>query len=174
MSFKDCGRTDGRRRRRTVSDHNTSPWAFGSGELKIINLLSAELAQRGFCLNYLPTGVVGGQLLFTDTYGCLNYLMLSTILWKKKKKKKKMLYVLTHFFFFFFFFFFDLGFTALSRIFHIYPADRSSKVGENRRTRRKTTWPSVSRTWLSHIWPERGSNHSGEKPNGLRVNSLIH
>ena len=40
---------------------------------------------------------------------------------------------------FFFFFFFDLGFTALSRIFHLYRADRSSKVGENRRTRRKTT-----------------------------------
>ena len=76
--------------------------------------------------------------------------------------------------FFFFFFFFDLGFTALSRIFHLYRADRSLKVGENRRTRRKTTWPSVSRTWLSHIWPELGSNHSGEKPNGLRVNSLIH
>ena len=38
-----------------------------------------------------------------------------------------------------FFFFFDLGFTALSRIFHLYRADRSSKVGENRRTRRKTT-----------------------------------
>ena len=58
----------------------------------------------------------------------------------------------------------DLGFTALSRIFHLYRADRSSKVDENRRTRRKTTWPSVSRTWLSHMWPERGSNHSGEKP----------
>ena len=41
--------------------------------------------------------------------------------------------------FFFFFFFLDLGFTALSRIFHLYRADRSSKVGENRRTRRKTT-----------------------------------
>ena len=26
-------------------------------------------------------------------------------------------------------FFFDLGFTALSRIFHLYRADRSSKVG---------------------------------------------
>ena len=37
------------------------------------------------------------------------------------------------------FFFFDLGFTALSRIFHLYRAGRSSKVGENRRTRRKTT-----------------------------------
>ena len=70
--------------------------------------------------------------------------------------------------------FFYLGFTALSRIFHLYQADRSSKVGENRSTRRKTTWPSISRTWLSHIWTELGSNHSGEKPNGLRVNSLIH
>ena len=45
---------------------------------------------------------------------------------------------------FFCLFFFYLGFTALSRIFHLYRADRSSKVGENRRTRRKTTWPSVS------------------------------
>ena len=53
------------------------------------------------------------------------------------------------FFFFFFFFFFFLGggggggggggFTALSRIFHLYRADRSSKVGENRRTRGKIT-----------------------------------
>ena len=47
--------------------------------------------------------------------------------------------------------FFILFFTALSRISHLYRADRSSKVGENRRTRGKTTWPSVSRTWLSHI-----------------------
>ena len=39
----------------------------------------------------------------------------------------------------FFFFFFNLGFTALSRIFHLYRADRPSKVGENRRTWRKTT-----------------------------------
>ena len=31
---------------------------------------------------------------------------------------------------FFFFFFFYLGFTALSRIFHLYQANRSSKVGE--------------------------------------------
>ena len=34
---------------------------------------------------------------------------------------------------------FDLGFTALPRIFHLNRADRSSKVGENRRTRGKTT-----------------------------------
>ena len=73
----------------------------------------------------------------------------------------------------FFFFFFDLGFTALSRIFHLYRADHSSKVGENWRTRRKTTWPSVSRTWLSHIWPKRGSNHSGEKPS-KRLTSIVH
>ena len=72
----------------------------------------------------------------------------------------------------FFFFFFDLDFTALSRIFHLYQADCSSKVGENR-TRGKTTWPSVSRTWLSHMWPEWCLNHSGEKPNKLSVNSPI-
>ena len=35
----------------------------------------------------------------------------------------------------FFFFFFDLGFTALSRIFHLNWANCSSKVGENQRTR---------------------------------------
>ena len=38
-----------------------------------------------------------------------------------------------------------LGFTALLRIFHLYRANRSSKVGENRRTRGKTTGPSVIR-----------------------------
>ena len=43
----------------------------------------------------------------------------------------------------------------------------SSIVGENQRTRAKTTWPSISRIWLSHLWTERGSNHSSEKPNGL-------
>ena len=41
----------------------------------------------------------------------------------------------------FFFFFFDLGFTALSRIFHLYRADRSSKVGENRKTLEKKKTP---------------------------------
>ena len=35
--------------------------------------------------------------------------------------------------------FFYLSFTVLSRIFHLYRADRSSMVGENRRTRGKTT-----------------------------------
>ena len=80
---------------------------------------------------------------------------------------------------FFFFFFFSGGgggrarlrpfqeyFTYIEPIFHL--------VGENRRTRGKTIWPSVSRTWLSHMWPERGANHSGEKPNALRVHSPIH
>ena len=113
---------------------------------------------------------------------CHNKIMFHTevrsftaVLWLKALNKMKgQHYLVKKEGYFFFFFFFDLGFTALSRIFHLYRADRSSKVGENQRTRRKTTWPSVSRTWLSHIWPERGSNHSGEKPNGLRVNSLIH
>ena len=53
---------------------------------------------------------------------------------------------------FFFFVFFYLGFMSLSRIFHLYRADRSSKVGENRSTRGKTTWSSVRRTRLSHMW----------------------
>ena len=44
---------------------------------------------------------------------------------------------LEDYFFFFFFFFFYLGFTALSKIFHLYRADRSSKVGENRRPQGK-------------------------------------
>ena len=38
---------------------------------------------------------------------------------------------------------FYLGFTALSRIFHLYQVDRSSKVSVNQRTRGTTTWPSV-------------------------------
>ena len=70
-----------------------------------------------------------------------------------------------------FWFVFDLGFMSLSRIFHLYRANRSAKGGKNRRTRGETVWPSVSRTWFSHMWPERGSNHSGEKPIGLRVDS---
>ena len=91
--------------------------------------------------------------------------------------------ILTFFIYFFFIYFFFsfilfyfvyLVFTALSRIFHLYRADRSSNVGENRRTPGKTTWPSASRTWLSQVRPERGSNYNGEKPNGLRVRSLIH
>ena len=40
---------------------------------------------------------------------------------------------------FYLFIYFDMGFTALSKIFHLYRADRSSKLGENRRTRGKTT-----------------------------------
>ena len=43
-------------------------------------------------------------------------------------------------FIFYIFFFFDLGFMALSRKFHLYRADRSSKVGENWRTGGKTTY----------------------------------
>ena len=65
---------------------------------------------------------------------------------------------------FFLFCFFYLGFTALSRIFCLYCANCSSKVAENRRIQGKTTWPSLNRAWLSHMWLEQGSNHSSEKP----------
>ena len=44
---------------------------------------------------------------------------------------------------------FYLGFTALSRIFHLNWADCSSMVGKNLTTRRKTTSNSISRTCLS-------------------------
>ena len=53
-----------------------------------------------------------------------------------------------------------------SRIFHLYRANRSSKVGENWRTRGKT----LSRTWLSHMWPGRDWNHSGEKAHAFHKN----
>ena len=74
-----------------------------------------------------------------------------------------------------FFFFFDLiwvlwpfqeYFTYIEQIVH----QRWRKL-ENPG---KTTWPSISRTWLSHMWPEGGSNDSSEKPNGLRVSQLSH
>ena len=51
-------------------------------------------------------------------------------------------YLFFYFFFIFIFFLFFLSFflfrfKALSRIFYLYQADRSSKVGENRKTREK-------------------------------------
>ena len=70
-------------------------------------------------------------------------------------------------------FFFYLSCTALSQIFHLYRVDHLSKVCKKMENPGKTTsWPSISRTWLSDMWP--CSNHSSEKPNGLRVSSLIH
>ena len=72
----------------------------------------------------------------------------------------------------FFFFFFDFGFTVLSRVFHI--LSRSFiKVDENRRTGENHL--TIHKQNLAfHMWPKRDSNHSGEKPNGLRVDSSIH
>ena len=65
---------------------------------------------------------------------------------------------LQSFFFFFylfiFFVFFYLGFTARQYYFTHFEPNR--KVG--RRTPRKTTWPSTSRTALSHMWHVIGSN----------------
>ena len=76
----------------------------------------------------------------------------------------------------FFFFFliwvlwpFQEYFTYIETILH----QRWAKTGEPA-GKKNNTWLSVSRTWLSHMWPEQGLNHSGEKPNGLRVNSPIH
>ena len=66
------------------------------------------------------------------------------------------------------------GFTAISRIFHLYWADRSSKVGENWRTWGKNHLTICKQNSAFPHWPEWGSNTSGEKPNGLRVNSPIY
>ena len=67
---------------------------------------------------------------------------------------------------------FDLGFAVLSRTFHLYWA-KGGRKPENQ-GKNHLTIPKQNLIWLSHIWPERGSNHRGEKPNGLRVNSPIH
>ena len=86
-----------------------------------------------------------------------------TWLYAKVKQSLKM-YVVKHLFFFLIWVLrpFQEYFTYIEPIVH-------QRWAKNRRTRRKTTWPSVSRTWLSHIWPELGSNHSSEKPNGLTL-----
>ena len=71
----------------------------------------------------------------------------------------------------FFFFFFLFGFYGPFNNISLISSNSSSKVGKNRR---KNTWPSISRTWLSHMWPELGGNPSGEKTNRLRIISPIH
>ena len=81
--------------------------------------------------------------VLTFQANCLHWRQIarnvkSCFLGKKKKKSS-----ICHLLIFFFFFFFDLGFTAFSRIFHLYRADRSSKVGENQRTRGKT-WQNLA------------------------------
>ena len=48
-------------------------------------------------------------------------------------------------------FFFDFGFTALIRIFHLYQADRSSKVGENPEKPGKTTENTKQNLAFSHV-----------------------
>ena len=68
------GRTDGQRWRRTVGDHNSSPWAFGSGELKTLyllfpfaNMLNMKYGPKG------PSGIRRGFIwkhgFFPHVYG---------------------------------------------------------------------------------------------------------
>ena len=66
--------------------------------------------------------------------------------------------------FFFSFFFFWYGFYSPFKNISLILSWSFIKLGENQRTRGKSTWPSVSRTWLSYMWPEWGSNYSIEKP----------
>ena len=74
-----------------------------------------------------------------------------------------------------FFFFFLFGFYSPFKNISLILSQSFIKGGwKPENLGKKNTWPSVSRTWLFHMRPEWGSNHSGEKPNGLRVSSLIH
>ena len=116
-------------------------WKSENAKRNIFNTNSLSLRSRvkGCCIESLLEQILAFRPLFRRGFVCRG---------ANRKSQKGPFLV---FFFFFFFFFLDLGFTALSRIFHLYRADRSSKVGENRRTRGKPTWPSVSRTWLSHV-----------------------
>ena len=82
--------------------------------------------------------------------------------------------VLFFVFLFFFCFVFLFGFYGLFKNISLISSRSFIKGGRKPENPGKTTWPSVIRTWLSHMWPERGSNHSGKKPNGLRVSPLIH
>ena len=74
-----------------------------------------------------------------------------------------------------FFFFFLFGFYGPFKNISLISSQSFIKGGRKpENLEKKKHLPSVSRTWLSNMWPEQGSNHSGEKPNGLRVNSPIH
>ena len=73
--------------------------------------------------------------------------------------------------FFFLFFFVFLEGVGVRPFQEYFTYIEWEKTGE---LRKKNTWPSVSRTWLSRMWHKRGLNHSSEKPNELRVNSSIH
>ena len=79
------------------------------------------------------------------------------------------------FFVFFFIVFFLFGFYGCFKNISLISSRSFIKGGRKpENSGKKTTWPSISRTWLSHMWPDQGSNYSSEKPNGLRVSSPIH
>ena len=94
----------------------------------------------------------------------------SLILWKKQTKKQFFTMPSASYFFLLF------GFYGPFKNFSLISSWSFIKGGLEKTGEPggKTTWPSISSTWLSQMWPEWGSNHSGEKPNGLRVSSLIH
>ena len=70
-------------------------------------------------------------MIFWGTFSLILYKQKYLMLWVLAGFNQKVLIVFLFLDFFFFFFFFDLGLMALSRIFHLYRAYRSSKVGEN-------------------------------------------
>ena len=80
-----------------------------------------------------------------------------------------------------YFFFFWFGFygpfkniSLISSQLFIKGGQKLEKTGEPRENHltihtQTLAFPHVTRTWLSHMWPERGLSHSSEKPTGLRV-----
>ena len=109
-------------------------------------------------------------------------------IWKPSKAPFCHYTFLTLFFFFFFSFFSFFFFIWVLQPFQEYFTYIKPIIHQNWA---KATWPSVSRTWLPHMWPEWGwttvvlfvlrfyglvnpINHSGENLNGLRISSLIH
>ena len=112
---------------------------------------------------FLHKNVCCGYSLEMPQWGASEYPQ-HLFLWRNKKN------INTFGFFFFIIIWvlrpFQEYFTYIEQIVH----QRWAKTREPR----ETTWPSVSRTWFSYMWPKLGSSHSGEKPNGLRVNSPIH
>ena len=60
-----------------------------------------------------------------------------------------------------------------ARIFHLYQANRSLKVGQNQRPLGKNHRTIHKQNLAFPHGTEQGLNHSGEKPNGLRVSYTL-
>ena len=100
----------------------------GKSKKNITNMSSAEFAKRMANVKSQSNMNINHKRVTLDTSLSSLYILINAF------NNRFLSNADMRNFFFFFFFFFDLDFTVLSRIFHLYGADRSSKVGENRRT----------------------------------------